>query len=140
MILIDTSVWISFFNDAGSHAAQFVENTLLGHHGACINMIIEMEILQGIRDDRSFHITKNYLRDFQYFPNLGRKYYDLSIEIYRACRRKGVTVRRSLDCLIASNALIDGLTVAHQDRDFEQIKKVFPKLVTIKVRALGRKL
>lgn len=133
MILIDTSVWIPFFNDDSSPSAAFVENTLLGHQIACINIVVEMEILQGIRDDRSFQMTKSYLKSFQYYPFLGRDYYDLSIEIYRACRKKGVTVRRSLDCLIASNGLINGLTIAHQDRDFDQIKKVYPELRTIKV-------
>jgi predicted nucleic acid-binding protein len=133
MLLIDTSVWISFFNDAKSHAAAFVEDTLLSHHGACINIVIEMEILQGIRDDRHYHTTKTYLEDFQYYPILGREYYDLSVEIFRASRKKGISVRRSLDCLIAANAIINGLTIAHQDRDFDLIKKVFPELRTINI-------
>ena len=133
MILIDTSVWIPFFNDDSSRAAFFVENTLLNHQGACINIIVEMEILQGIRDERSFQLTKNYLRSFQYYPALGREYYDFSIDIYRACRKKGVTIRRSLDCIIAANGIINGLTIAHQDRDFDHIKKVFPELRTINV-------
>lgn len=92
-----------------------------------------MEILQGIRNERSFQLTKTYLEDFQYYPFLGKEHFDLSIEVFRAARKKGVTVRRSLDCLIASNALINGLTVAHRDRDFELIEKVYPELRTINV-------
>ena len=134
MILIDSSVWIPFFNDRNSGAAEFVEKLLLAGQATCINIVVEMEILQGIRDERSFHLTKNCLKDFQYYPVFGREYYDLAVSIFRACRKRGITIRRSLDCLIASNALINGLTVAHQDRDFEQIKKVFPELSTIKVK------
>ena len=131
MLLIDTSVWIPFFNDAKSAAADFLETALLDNRVTCINAIVEMEILQGIRDEDSFLETKRYLEDFQYFPMLGKEYYDKAVEIFRACRKRGITVRRSLDCVIAANCIIDGLTVVHQDRDFEFIKKAFPALMTI---------
>lgn len=133
MILIDTSVWIPFFSNTASPAADFIENTLRHREIVCINAVVEMEILQGIRDDSQFKTIKTYLADFQYFPHLGKQYFDLSVEIFRNCRKRGMTIRRSLDCLIASNAIIDGLQIAHLDRDFEMIKKVYPKLNTIRL-------
>ena len=133
MLLIDTSIWIEFFNDGTSTCAQFLETVLLGHLPVCINAVIEMEILQGVREERAFKETKSYLESFQYFPEITSAYFDLSVEIYRECRKKGITVRRSLDCIIAANGLIDGLTIVHCDRDFDNIKKVYPKLGTIKI-------
>lgn len=133
MQLVDTSVWISFFNNAKSAAASYIEAELLSNQALCINAIIEMEILQGIRDERSYSLTRDYLQPFQYFPDLSRSYIQQATEIYRTCRRRGKTIRRSLDCLIAANALIDNLIVVHQDRDFDAIKKVFPQLAVIRI-------
>lgn len=135
MILIDTSVWIPFFKDNSNHAGLFVEDLLLQREKVCINAVIEMEILQGIRDDHVFKSIKSYLLDFQYFPELSKQHWSTASDIYRSCRKQGVTIRRSLDCLIAANAMINNLTVAHIDRDFELIKKVFPALATINVRS-----
>ena len=133
MLLIDTSIWIEFFNNGTSPSAKFLETALLGHHPVCINAVIEMEILQGIREDHAFRETKSYLESFQYFPTLSSQYFNLSVDIYRECRKKGVTVRRSLDCIIAANGMIDELTIVHCDRDFDNIKKAYPKLGTLKI-------
>ncbi len=133
MQLIDTSVWISYFNHAKSPAAGYVEAALLSNQALCINAVIEMEILQGIKDERSYALTKDYLEPFQYFPDFTRQYFQQANVIYRACRRRGQTIRRSLDCLIAANALIDDLIVVHQDRDFDAIKKVFPQLAVVRI-------
>lgn len=131
MILVDTSVWISFFNDAASAGARYIEASVNSHAPLCINGVVEMEILQGIRSDKSYDLTRSYLADFQYFPDLGKPYFKRAVEVYRACRKEGVTIRRSLDCLIAANALIDGLDVVHQDRDFDAIAKVYPEMRVI---------
>ncbi len=133
MQLVDTSVWISFFNNAKSPAAGYIEAELLSNQSLCINAVIEMEILQGIRDERSYNLTRHYLEAFQYFPDLSRRYFQEATNIYRACHRRGQSIRRSLDCLIAANALIDNLIIVHQDRDFDAIKKVFPQLAMIRI-------
>jgi hypothetical protein len=133
MQLVDTSVWISFFNNAKSPAAAYIEAALLSNHPLCINAVIEMEILQGIKNEQSYALTRDYLEAFQYFPDLPRRYFQQATQIYRACRRRGQSIRRSLDCLIAANALIDDLIVVHQDRDFDAIKTVFPQLAVIRI-------
>jgi predicted nucleic acid-binding protein len=133
MQIVDTSVWIAFFNNAKSPAAAHIEAELLSNQPLCINAIIEMEILQGIREERSYRLTRDYLQPFQYFPDLSQRYFQQATEIYRTCRRRGQTIRRSLDCLIAANALIDNLIVVHQDRDFDAIKKTFPQLAVIRI-------
>ena len=128
MILIDTSLWIFYFNSPKSRQAQLIEELLISHQPVCINAIIEMEVLQGISKDSQYNKMREHLADFQYFPDFNQKYFNLATEIYRTCRKQGVTVRKSLDCLIAANCLIDNLEILHHDRDFEQIKKVFHSL------------
>ncbi len=131
MYLIDTSVWIQFFNNPISPQAKFLADLLDDNAGVCINSIVEMEIIQGIRSDRQLKNIRNYLGDFQYFPNISRDYFLKAAEIYRGCRKRGVTVRKSLDCLIAANCLIDKLVIVHSDRDFDNIKKVYKPLQVV---------
>lgn len=131
MFIIDTSVWIYFFNDSQSPQADFVESLLLDNQKVCINSIIEMEILQGIKGEKDFHTTKKYLEDFQYFPDLSYEYLEKAVEIYRECRRKGTTIRRSVDCIIAANALINNLVVVHHDRDFDLISQVLEERLDV---------
>jgi predicted nucleic acid-binding protein len=133
MLLIDTSVWIDFFNDPESPSAKFIDEYLSASRPACINAIVEMEILQGIRDEKSYVQTKIFLKDFQYYDTVPQSYFDLAIDIYRSCRKKGITIRKSTDCLIAANCIIEGLQIAHRDRDFSAIAKAFPRLTSIAI-------
>jgi predicted nucleic acid-binding protein len=133
MSLVDTSVWIEFFRNADSDAANALEALLNQNEFLCINAIIEMEILQGIRSQRDHQSVKDYLSDFQYFPSMPHRYFELASDIFRTCRKRGLTIRRSLDCLIAANALHEGLPIIHHDRDFELIRKAWPQLKTIAV-------
>lgn len=128
MLLLDTSVWIEFFNSPTGRIATEVEKLIDRGLPVSINAVIEMELLQGIRDDENYFSMRTYLADFQYFPDLTKIYFDLATEVYRSCRKKGVTIRKSLDCVIAANCLIDGLEIVHHDRDFLQISSVFREL------------
>ena len=128
MMLIDTSVWIEFFNRPQGKTSRHLEELLAKSTPVAINAIIEMEILQGIREDADHEETKAYLEPFQYFPHFSKKYFDLGAEIFRSCRKRGITVRKSLDCLIAANCLIDGIAIAHHDRDFRQISRIYKDL------------
>jgi len=133
MILIDTSVWIEFFNDPHGRIATAVEKLLRKSVPVCINAIIEMEILQGIKSDKDCDETRSYLSDFQYFSSVDKNHFDTSVDIYRTCRKRGITVRRSLDCLIAAHCLINDLEIMHHDRDFQNIKKAFNSLKVLSV-------
>lgn len=134
MFIIDTSVWIYFFNNSKSSQANFIESLLLDNEKVCINAIIEMEILQGIKDEKDLRATKKYLKDFQYFPNLDYEYFEKAVDIYRECRSRGTTIRRSVDCVIAANALINNLVVVHHDRDFDLMSQVLEeKLEVVRV-------
>ena len=133
MYLVDTSVWIPFLSDSKSDSARLLTKLLDDNAALCINALVEMEILPGIRSEKAKSEVQRYLADFQYFPDFSHEYFLLAAEIYRRCRKKGLTVRKSVDCLIAANGLKDKLAIVHHDRDFEKIKMAYPKLVTVTV-------
>lgn len=128
MILIDTSVWIEFFNNPGGKTSKLLEKMISESAPLAINAIIEMEVLQGIRSDDMHKEVKTYLEPYQCFPHVSKKHFDLATDVFRACRKKGVTIRKSLDCLIAANCLIDEVSIGHRDRDFTQISLVYKEL------------
>lgn len=118
--LVDTSVWIDFFNGNDSEqTAAFQELIIDGKVYLCPT--IYQEILQGIRDDSKFQDIKNTLGTFNIvqanFPLLQ----DTAIDLYRSLRKKGITIRKANDCLIATHALLFNLSVLHNDRDFTMI-------------------
>ena len=87
--------------------------------------IIYQEILQGIRDDRNFRKTKFYLSALDMVKTDLMTAADYAIDMYRTLRKKGITVRKPQDCLIASYAIIENLSLLHNDHDFDSISTVF---------------
>ena len=118
--IVDTSVWIDFFNGVDSKESLALQN-LITTGEAYLCPTIYQEILQGIRDDSRFQDVKNILGAYNIvradFPLLQ----DTAIDLYRSLRKKGITIRKSNDCLIAAHALLFNLPVLHNDKDFTQI-------------------
>ncbi len=81
-----------------------------------------MEVLQGIRSDRTCKKTESYLSVLATYSIPDQLYIE-SAMLYRSSRKKGITIRKSIDCLIAVTAIHYGLPVLHRDRDFEVIEK-----------------
>lgn len=121
MLLVDTSVWIDFLSHPKSPAARRLTTLIDGGAPLCINAVVQMELLMGVRSNKDLESLRRFLLPYQYFPDFNEKYFELASEIYRACRKKGRTVRKSNDCLIAANAILDDLVVLHKDRDFNII-------------------
>ena len=87
----------------------------------CLTGIIVTEILQGIRDERQNREIRDYLLEFPMINPQGISSYIQAAQIYRMCVRKGKTVRKTIDCLIAAIAIEHGLLLFHNDRDFVNI-------------------
>ena len=124
-LIVDTSVWIDFFNPkVKSPEKAFLQKSIQNDSPIFLCPIIYQEVLQGIKDDKSFEQIKYILQQF------GMIYFDLmhvtnfAIDLYRHLRKKGITVRKSVDCLIASYAIITNMHLLHNDSDFTQIAKV----------------
>lgn len=125
MILVDTSIWIDFFNNKIENQKVEILAGLLKNKQETlfITDIILTEILQGIREDNKYIIIKNTMLSL---PFVHAKNYDTFIhagDIYRECRKKGITVRKTIDCLIAAIAIENNLTLLHNDHDFSNIAR-----------------
>ncbi len=122
MILVDSSVWIDHFRAADTpQVAQL--NSCLGRTRIAVGDLIAAEVLQGIRDQRQFASVKKV---FDTFAHLGLRGYDLALKAaanYRALRAMGITVRKTIDTLIATRCIEDGLTLLHDDSDFSPFAK-----------------
>lgn len=121
MILVDTSVWVDFFRGSNSIQRGALHGLIEDEDDICTTEIIITEILQGIKSDGDFDDIKEYLLDLPIFSANGIETYLKAAGIYRACRKKGKTVRKTVDCIIASVAIENGLILLHKDNDFDQI-------------------
>ena len=125
-VLVDTSVWIDFFNKKTmSPKSEILYKSIVSNDVIYICPTIYQEVLQGIRDNKTFEDIKNILQDFNMLKFNIMELTNLSIEIYRKLRKVGVTIRKSNDCLIAAYAILGDLYLLHKDRDFEEISKQF---------------
>ena len=117
MILVDTSVWIELLN--ASLGAHVSEQQILQFR-TCGPVL--QEVLQGLRDEET---TKRFRQTLMSIPLLGDPIqvntFMFAAEIYRLGRRKGHTIRSSIDCLIAAVAIENDVTIWHRDRDFAAI-------------------
>jgi predicted nucleic acid-binding protein len=118
--VIDTSAWIEFLRDTGSPACLRVDQ-LLGDDIATCDPI-RMEVLAGARDERHLVDLRRLLARASVIPTLPTDYEEAAA-LYRMCRRNGETVRRLIDCLIASITIREGLSILHADADFEVLAR-----------------
>lgn len=122
MRLVDTSVWIEVFRKPPRYLLTVPD---LDDVVTCLPVV--QEVLQGFRDERAFRIAREALLSFPVVESpLRIEVFEEAAELYRSARRAGVTVRSSVDCLIAACALRHDLTVLHVDRDYEALARVSP--------------
>jgi predicted nucleic acid-binding protein len=129
MYLVDTSVWIDYFNSKENLPVQLFVEILKNNISFGMTGTIYQEILQGADSDRDFKKLTDYLSTQRFFhPQDECLTYQAGAKIYFDCRKKGITIRSTIDCLIAQIAIEHNLTILHNDKDFEQIKKIRPNL------------
>lgn len=120
MILIDSSAWVEFLRDTGSPVCIRVDELLGGDIATCDP--IRMEVLAGARDERHLSDLRRLLARASLAPTEPVDYEDAAA-LYRACRRDGGTVRKLIDCLIASVAIRAGAPILHADADFDVLAR-----------------
>lgn len=136
MILIDTSAFIEFLNKTGSPFDKEIEYLISNDEDLAIADITITEILQGIKEDKEFNEIKKSLMAFPVCSLKGVDSFIAAAELFRKCRKKGLTVRSTVDLLIAQIVLENNLILLHNDNDFENIAR----LNGIKVYKIGSKL
>ena len=124
MIVVDTSVWIDFLEARGTSFALQLRGLIDRRAPVALTDIIYCEVLQGIVEDGKYGRTRKLLREFPILRVRGLMTFEHAAQIYRACRKRGVSIRRLVDCVIAATCLETGSELYQNDRDFETIAKV----------------
>lgn len=118
MIIVDTSVWVAYFNGQTTPQTETLEG-LLGTEAVGIGDLILAEILAGFRSDRDFRTARSHLQSLATFEMLGVDSALRSAENYRTLRKRGCTVRKMADVIIATFCIHERHVLLHADRDFE---------------------
>ena len=122
MVLIDSTIWIDFFHDISKSHVMILEEYIKNDEDICICGVILTEVLQGIRHDTDYLRSKDYFDALTFLP-MTKATFLKSSELYRSLRIKGVTIRKPVDCMIASVAIEHDLPLLHNDRDFSLIAR-----------------
>lgn len=117
MILVDTSVWIDYFNGTENPQTDLLDRSIV-EGSVAIGDLIFLEILQGIRDDNEYRQTKQSLLTLDQHEMFGRERAGKCAENYRALRKKGITIRKTADVIIATFCIENDLPLLFLDRDF----------------------
>ena len=120
VILIDTSAWVEFLRDTGTPVCNLVDELLAGDIAVCEP--VRMEVLAGARDESHLLSLRRLLARAAVIPVQPTDYEDAAA-LYRRCRRQGGTVRKLVDCLIASVAIRAGVPILHYDADFDVLAR-----------------
>jgi predicted nucleic acid-binding protein len=126
MILVDSSVWISFLNGVNSAEAAFLAVCIAEDRPLVIPGLVRTEVLVGARTEADALRLSQSLSAYPLVPEATPADYEQAAAIYRTCRGRGYTIRSAIDCLIAQLCLRDGYELLAQDRDFDAISRAFP--------------
>lgn len=118
MILVDSSVWIDYFRGAASEQAEKLD-ALLGNEPLFIGDLILTEVLLGFTHERDFNHAHELLGSLDLIEIGGRDIAVQAARNFRALRMRGVTVRKTIDTLIATRCIESGLSLLHNDRDYD---------------------
>lgn len=117
MILVDTSVWIDYFNGNNNQSTETLDSAL-EEGTVAIGDLIFLEILQGFKNDRDYIKAKTTLESLDQYEIFGHSMALKSAENYRILRRKGITIRKTADVIIATFCIENQLPLLFSDRDF----------------------
>jgi Predicted nucleic acid-binding protein, contains PIN domain len=122
MIVADTSVWIDYFNGNEGEHVQVLDYELL-HNRIVIGDLIIAELLQGFRDEKQYRIVKKLICELQYYDLCGTEIAYRTADNYRLLRRKGITIRKTIDMIIGTFCIENRFELIHNDRDFDPIEQ-----------------
>jgi predicted nucleic acid-binding protein len=123
MILVDSSVWIDYFNGHKTAQTDWLD-AALGNTPIIMGDLILTEVLQGFQDDADFKIARNLLLSIPFIPMVGQQIAIESSMNYRFLRKNGVTVRKTIDVMIGTFCIHYKLPCLYQDKDFDPMVKL----------------
>lgn len=131
MVLVDTSVWIGLFRQG----SQLALEDIVDFDDVVTCLPVVQEVLQGFQDPKAFNRARDAMYALPIVDSpMPQAAFDQAVDLYRAARRAGLTVRSGVDCLIAASAIRHHLEVLHDDRDYDTLARVS----TLQVRRLKK--
>jgi predicted nucleic acid-binding protein len=121
VIVVDTSVWIDVLVGRQTRQARRCVELIEGGDPVALTDVIFTEILQGLRSDDEAEVVERHLRAFPVLRLEGLDDFTLAASLYRRARQEGVTIRNTLDCLIAAPCVRTGAPLLHADADFDRL-------------------
>jgi len=122
MIFVDSSVLIDYFNGINNRQVEKLDE-ILGKDIVVIGDYILVEVLQGFKKDKDYETAKNILGAFPCLNMLGEEIAVKSAENYRTLRKKGITIRKTIDVIISTFCIENDLQLLHNDKDFLPFEK-----------------
>lgn len=122
MVIVDSSVWIDYLHDTVNSETDWLENAL-GHRAIGLTNLILCEVLQGVRHERRFRLAERLLLTLPIFDVAGTRVAIAAARNYRMLQRRGITVRKTIDCLIATFCIVEQCELLHRDHDFDPFEQ-----------------
>lgn len=123
MVIVDTTVWIDYLGGTLNEETEWLDREMPLQRIGLTDMIL-CEVLQGIRESREFQQIRDQLLTFEIFSTGGAENAIAAAMNYRTLRQRGYTIRKTMDCWIATFCLLTGNQLLHRDRDFDPFEKV----------------
>lgn len=122
MVLVDTSVWIDYFLGKNNKQTRILDS-LFNTERICIGDLIITEILQGFRTKKEITSANQIISSLEYYDLVGRDIAFKASENYRHLRKKGITIRKTIDVIIGTFCIENQIKLLHNDRDFDPFNK-----------------
>ena len=122
MLIVDTTVWVDYFNGQINPETDYLD-CVMSKELILVGDLILAETLQGFRADKDFELALAALSKFEQVEMLNLRLARQSAQNYRALRKKGITVRKTIDCIIATFCIVENHTLLHRDNDFDGFEK-----------------
>ncbi|MBP6218328.1 MAG: PIN domain nuclease [Oligoflexales bacterium] len=117
MIIVDSSVWIDYFNGTENRETNLLDK-ILDEQLLGVLDLIYIEVLQGFSKDKDYKIAEKLFSSLSFYESSGKELADAAIKNFRFLRKKGVTVRKTIDVIIASFCVSHDFSLLHRDKDF----------------------
>ena len=128
MIVADTSVWIDYVKGIDAPHTNILDYELI-YNRVVTGDIIMVEFLQGFKDDREYLIAKQIMENLEYRDFLGKGIAIQAANNYRKLRKQGITVRKTIDVIIATFCIENRFPLIHNDRDFDPMEEILGLIV-----------
>jgi hypothetical protein len=122
MIVADTSVWIDYVRGIDAPHTNILDYELL-YNRVITGDIIIAEFLQGFREEKDFLEAKKIMESLEYRDFLGKEIAIQAAQNFRILRKKGITIRKTIDVIIATFCIVNGFELIHNDRDFDPMEE-----------------